>query len=93
MRTEEGQEKIPGMDASQWKRIWLASMQMPVRSLASHQWVKDLALLWLWCQAAAVAPIQPLAREPRYATGVALKKGQKIKKIKKKSLGNIYIMS
>ena len=22
------------------------------------QWVKDLALLWLWCRLAAVAPIQ-----------------------------------
>ena len=24
-------------------------------------WVKDLALLWLWCWPAATAPIQPLA--------------------------------
>ena len=28
------------------------------------QWVKDLALLWLWCRPAAIAPIQPLAWEP-----------------------------
>ena len=27
----------------------------------------------LWCRPAAVAPIQPLAREPPYATGGALK--------------------
>ena len=27
------------------------------------QWIKDLALLWLWCRPAAAAPIQPLARE------------------------------
>ena len=33
------------------------------------QRVKDLALLW----PTAVAPIQPLAWEPPYATGVALK--------------------
>ena len=25
------------------------------------QWVKDLALLWLWCRLVALAPIQPLA--------------------------------
>ena len=58
------------------------------------QWVKDLVLLWvlgsalmllllwLWCRPAAVALIQPLAREPPYATGVALKK--KPNKTKKK---------
>ena len=33
----------------------------------------DPELLWLWCRPAAVAPIQPLAWEPLYATGVALK--------------------
>ena len=30
------------------------------------QWVKDLALLWLWCRPAAAAPIQPIAWEPPY---------------------------
>ena len=40
------------------------------------QWVKDPALLWLWCRLAAVAPIGPLVWEPPYATGVALKKRQ-----------------
>ena len=38
------------------------------------QWVKDLALLWLWCRLAAEAPIRPLALEPLYAMGVALKR-------------------
>ena len=39
-------------------------------------------LLWLWCRPAAVAPIQPLAWEPPYASGMALKrqKGPKTKK-------------
>ena len=37
------------------------------------QWVKDLALLWLWCMAASVAVIGLLAWELPYATGVALK--------------------
>ena len=39
----------------------------------------DLALLWLWYRLAAVALIQPLAWEPPYATGAALKKKKKKK--------------
>ena len=38
------------------------------------QWVKDLVLLWLWCRPVPTVLIQPLAWEPLYATGVALKK-------------------
>ena len=38
------------------------------------QWVKDLALLWLWHRLAATAPIVPLAWEPPYAMGAALKR-------------------
>ena len=38
------------------------------------QWVKDPASWWLCCRQAAVAPIQPLAWEPPYATGAALKR-------------------
>ena len=37
------------------------------------QLVKDLALLWLWHRPAAAALIRPLAWEPPYASGVALK--------------------
>ena len=33
----------------------------------------DLALLWLWHRPAVVAPIQPLAWEPPYASDAALK--------------------
>ena len=44
----------------------------------------DLALLWLWRRLAATAPIRPLAWEPPYATGVALKRTKKTKKKKKK---------
>ena len=43
----------------------------------------DLVLLWLWCRQVATAPIRPLAWEPPYATGAALK-SQKTKKKKKK---------
>ena len=35
------------------------------------QWVKDLALLWLGCRP---APIRPVAWEPPYVAGVALKR-------------------
>ena len=33
----------------------------------------DLALLWLWRRPVATAPIRPLAWEPPYAAGAALK--------------------
>ena len=42
-------------------------------------WVKEPALLWLWCRPAAAAPTSPLAREPPYAVGVALKQTNKPK--------------
>ena len=38
------------------------------------QWVKELALLWLWCRPVATTLIGPLALEPPYATGAALKR-------------------
>ena len=57
-----------------------------------HRHGSDLTLLW--CRPAAVAPIQPLAWEPPYATGAALKrqeqtnkKPQKQKNPKNTSLG------
>ena len=43
-------------------------------------------LLWLWCRPAAVAPIRPLAWEPPYAMGAALKKKKKKTKDQKKNL-------
>ena len=44
------------------------------------QWVKDPALLWLWCRQAATALIRPLAWEPPYAAGAALEKAKRRKK-------------
>ena len=41
------------------------------------------ALLWLWCRPAATTPIGPLAWEPPYASGAALK--SKKEKEKKKT--------
>ena len=44
----------------------------------------DLVWLWLWCRLAAIALIGPLAWEPPYAAGAALKI-QKDKKHKNKN--------
>ena len=38
-----------------------------------HRHGSDLALLWLWGRPAATALIRPLAWEPPYAEGAALK--------------------
>ena len=38
------------------------------------QWVKDPALLWLWCRPAATALIRPLAWKPPYTLGVTQKR-------------------
>ena len=49
-----------------------------------HRRGSDPALLWLWCRLAAVAQIGPLAWEPPYATGAALKKKKKRREREKK---------
>ena len=41
--------------------------------LGLAKWVKDLALLWLWCRLAAAALIQTLAWELLCAAGATLK--------------------
>ena len=46
-----------------------------------HRHCADLVMLWLWCRLAATVPIGPLAWEPPYAAGAALK-GQKTKEKK-----------
>ena len=45
----------------------------------------DPALLWLWRGPAGIAPIQPLAWEPPYATGAALEKAKRQNKTKQKT--------
>ena len=45
-----------------------------------HRRGLDLILLWLWCRAAAVALIRPLAWELPYAAGAALKSKRKKKR-------------
>ena len=46
---------------------------------AGHRCGSDPSLLWLWCRSTAVALIRPLAWEPPYAAGVALKSKKKKK--------------
>ena len=50
-----------------------------------HQWVKDLAMLWLWHRLAATASIRPLAWEPPCAVGSAIEKPKSKKKKKKRT--------
>ena len=38
-----------------------------------HRHGSDPVLFWLWCRLVATAPIGPLAWEPPYALGAALK--------------------
>ena len=52
-----------------------------MRCGVDHIHDSDPALLWLWCRPVAVAPIRPLAWEPLYTVGAALKK-EKNKKAK-----------
>ena len=42
------------------------------------QWIKDLALPWLWCRLAAAAPIPPIAWKLSDAVGVALEEEEEI---------------
>ena len=86
----------------QWKQILLGTVRLQVQSLAllielriwhcCELWCRsqrrlDMMLLWLWYRLAAVAPIGPLAWEPPYVLGMALK--SKKKDFKVSSLGNV----
>ena len=44
-----------------------------------------LLWLWLWCRPAATAAIRPLAWEPPYTMGAALKRHKTKKKVQEKS--------
>ena len=69
---------IPGF--AQWVKDPGVAMSCGVACRCSL----DLALLWLWCRLEAVDPIRPLAWEPPYATGLALRSKNKNKNKNKK---------
>ena len=51
-----------------------------------HRHSSDPKLPWLWCRPVATALIQPLAWEPAYAVGVALKRQTNKQQQQKKPL-------
>ena len=46
----------------------------------------DPALMWLWCRPEALATIGPIAWQPTYARGAALKRKKAKKKKRKKEI-------
>ena len=90
-------ENIFGVPAmAQQKQIRLGTMRLQVQSLALLSELRiwhyheygvgrrcglDPALLWLWCRPVATTPIRPIAWEPPYAVGVAVKRQKTKKKI------------
>ena len=52
---------------------WVKDPVVAVSCGVSRRRGLDVALLWVWSRPAATALIQPLAWEPPYAAGVALK--------------------
>ena len=76
-RNREVARSIPG--PARWVKDLAFAMSCGVDCRHSS----DLVLLWLWRRLAAVAPVRPLAGEPPYAAGAALKREKKGKKSKK----------
>ena len=63
---------LSGLKIQHCRELWYRS-QTQLGSL-------EPMLLFLWCRLAAIAPIRPLAWEPPYAAGVALKSQKKEEK-------------
>jgi len=62
-----------------------------VSCVVGHRPGLDLALLWLWCNPVAAAPIRPLAWEPPYAAGDKKDK-KKTQKKPHKTLFNLKLL-
>ena len=65
---------IPGLTQ------WVKDQALPWAVVVGRRYGSDPTLLWPWHRLAATAQIQPLAWEPPYATGAALKEKKKKKK-------------
>ena len=61
---------------------WVKGSSVAVTCGVGRRLRSDPAWLWLWYRAVVTAPIRPLAWEPPYATGAALKIPKKKKKIR-----------
>ena len=77
-RNHEGAESIPAL--AQWVNHPAVAVSCGVGCRRGS----DPALLWLWRRREATAPIRPLAWEPPYAAGAALKRQKTNKEEKKK---------
>ena len=53
---------------------WVKNLVLPMSCGVGCTLGSDLVLLWLWRRLAATAPLPPLAWEPPYVAGVALKR-------------------
>ena len=66
--THDDSSSIPGLVQ------WVEAPVLLVNCGVGHRHGSDPALLWLCCRMAVPAPVQPLAWDPPYASGAALKK-------------------
>ena len=68
----------------QWKWTWLGTTRLQIQSLALLSGISGLRIRCcreLWCRLATTVPIRPLAWQPPYAMGAALKRQKTKKKI------------